>query len=353
MRFNLIPFAVPGTVALIISLLIVGCKQKNEEFGQSDAPPIAVLTQIVVKEKTKLPVSAKGIVLPVQQSEVTSLTTGVVREKFRKTGERVKKGDIVATLDARNLTLNWVENGLELIAERDKLEQLQTAASTGKATSAEVEAQEEKVSILTDIYYNSKAARNKNGLTAPLSGRIIAWQVAEGDTVRAGQSVGIIASYDPEAIAQIEITEPDYFELSEGMSASVTSSSNPNLSFAGKVISKGINDNPAGLPYIAKIKFENPAATVQLGSTVSVTVEGTEEVEAILIPQSAITERDGKSASVFLVAGKGRFAARRYVLLGPEIGSDIVIEKGLNIGDQVITQGVEKLEHGSPIMAIQ
>ncbi|MBU1881863.1 efflux RND transporter periplasmic adaptor subunit, partial [bacterium] len=329
------------------------CKQKSEEFGNTDASPVPVLTQFVIEEKVRLPIVAEGLVSPISQVNITALTSGIIEKLNFKVGDRVKKGEVLATFDARYLTLNWVEDGLELIAEREQLISLQNAAAAGKASTEEVKRQQEKVSLLTDIYYNSKYARSKNDITANLDGRIITWHISAGDSVRAGQAVGIVANYDPDAIARIELTEPDYYSLTVNDSASLIPAAKPDLRLDGKVISRDINDNSAGLPYTAKIRFENPGALAALGSKVSISIKGNKESVVILAPQDALTERDGKSASVFLVAGKGRFAARRHVLLGPEIGYRIVIEKGLRKGEQLIIQGVDHLDHGTPVMLIQ
>ncbi|MBU1653195.1 efflux RND transporter periplasmic adaptor subunit, partial [bacterium] len=144
-----------GIASLIIVLHFAGCKQKSEEFGNTDASPVPVLTQFVIEEKVRLPIVAEGLVSPISQVNITALTSGVIEKLNFKVGDRVKKGEVLAIFDARYLTLNWVEDGLELIAEREQLISLQNAVAAGKASTEEVKRQQEKVSILTDIYYNS------------------------------------------------------------------------------------------------------------------------------------------------------------------------------------------------------
>jgi membrane fusion protein (multidrug efflux system) len=69
-----------------------------------------------------------------------------------------------------------------------------------------------------------------------------------------------------------------------------------------------------------------------------------ERKDALLVPQRAVQEAM-EGASVFVV-GPDNIVEKRRVEVGPRKGSRWVIEEGLNPGEQVITEGIQKVRPG-------
>jgi len=83
------------------------------------------------------------------------------------------------------------------------------------------------------------------------------------------------------------------------------------------------------------------------GMFVSVFVEGPEPVQAVVIPRAAVLQ-DQQGWFVFVVAAENR-AERRNVQLGRTLADQVVIERGLNGGEQVVTEGVQRVRPGQPV----
>jgi membrane fusion protein, multidrug efflux system len=96
-----------------------------------------------------------------------------------------------------------------------------------------------------------------------------------------------------------------------------------------------------------KAVFENPAATLWPGEFVSVSVRLNESGNVIVVPMSAVqTGQDGKF--VFVVKSDMTVEARP-VTTGRTFGREIVIVKGLNEGDSIVTEGQLRLVPGSRV----
>jgi membrane fusion protein (multidrug efflux system) len=83
------------------------------------------------------------------------------------------------------------------------------------------------------------------------------------------------------------------------------------------------------------------------GMFVSVFVEGTEPIPQVVIPRAAVLQDQGGNF-VFVVDGENH-AQRRGVALGRSIGDQVVIESGLDGGESVVAEGVQRVRPGQPV----
>jgi membrane fusion protein, multidrug efflux system len=83
------------------------------------------------------------------------------------------------------------------------------------------------------------------------------------------------------------------------------------------------------------------------GQFVTVSVEGTEPVQAIVLPRASVLQDQGGNY-VLVVEAENR-AQRRAVRLGRTIGTDVVVEDGLQGGETVIVDGLQRVRPGQPV----
>jgi membrane fusion protein, multidrug efflux system len=83
------------------------------------------------------------------------------------------------------------------------------------------------------------------------------------------------------------------------------------------------------------------------GQFVTVSVEGTEPVQAIVLPRASVLQDQG-GTYLLAVDAEGR-AQRRPVRLGRSIGADVVVENGLQGGETVIVDGLQRVRPGQPV----
>lgn len=93
--------------------------------------------------------------------------------------------------------------------------------------------------------------------------------------------------------------------------------------------------------------FPNPGNILRPGQFGRVSAATEIRHSALLVPQAAVQELQGMEQ--IYVAGPDNHVHVVNVKLGPQSGSDWIIESGLKPGDRVITDNVQKLRDGSPI----
>ncbi len=95
-------------------------------------------------------------------------------------------------------------------------------------------------------------------------------------------------------------------------------------------------------------QFANPGNFLRPGQFGRVSAETTVLHHAVLVPQRAVSELQGMNQVI--VVGSDNVAHIRTVQLGPQIGPNIVIASGLSAGDQVVTEGNEKVKDGMKVV---
>lgn len=85
------------------------------------------------------------------------------------------------------------------------------------------------------------------------------------------------------------------------------------------------------------------------GQFVTVLLEGAEPVQAVTIPRAAVAQ-DQAGFFVFVVDAEGK-AQRRNIRLGRSTAETAVIESGVEAGDRVITEGIQRVRPGQPVNA--
>jgi len=98
-----------------------------------------------------------------------------------------------------------------------------------------------------------------------------------------------------------------------------------------------------------RLALPNPKQLLRAGQYAKVTVDAIAPPNALSVPQRAVQELQDKNF-VWVVDAEGK-AQPRNIVLGPRVGSDILVIDGLKAGDSVVIDGVQKLKPGTPVDA--
>jgi RND family efflux transporter MFP subunit len=93
--------------------------------------------------------------------------------------------------------------------------------------------------------------------------------------------------------------------------------------------------------------FPNPGGILRPGQFARVQAVLETLKGALTIPQQAVTELQGTYQVA--VIGDDSKAELRSVTVGPRVGSEWVIRKGLDPGDRVVMEGLQKVRNGAPV----
>ncbi|MFC3119711.1 efflux RND transporter periplasmic adaptor subunit [Jhaorihella thermophila] len=99
-----------------------------------------------------------------------------------------------------------------------------------------------------------------------------------------------------------------------------------------------------------RAQFPNDSRLLVDGAFVTVRILAFEPEQKLLIPQAAL-QRDQQGPFV-LVVNDQQMVEQRYVKTGRAVETEIIVEEGLNPGDEVIVEGLQRVRPGVPVSKV-
>jgi membrane fusion protein (multidrug efflux system) len=285
---------------------------------------------------------------------ITPETNGILKQVFVKEGQRVSKGQILARVDdggmSQQLAQLQIQTDLaKTTYDRQKRLWDQKIGSEIQflQTKSSYEAQQKAVDQL-------KVQLAKTAIRAPFSGVIDDVITEQGSVVGAGQSqiMRIVNLRD----MYIEAVIPEKYLTSVVKGADVEVFF-PILGITTKEKIRQAGDfiDPNNRTYKIEIGISNKEGNIKPNLTAKLKINDYTNAQAILIPQSVISENAEGDQYVFIandIDGKNAKAKRVIVKTGKTQGDFIEITSGLNDGDAVIKEGARSVKDDQEIKII-
>ena len=330
-------------------IALAGCSEKAEV-----PPAVRPVLSMIVKPVTVADDAVVGTVQPKVKTDFSFRVLGRLIARTVYVGDTVTQDQVIAAIDPAQLELAVrvaaadASNSQAQFANAAGAETRQRALlnvdATSKASFETVE-QTRASAEASVIRANANLAKAREQLSyaqikADFGGVVTAVGAEVGQIVSPGQSVVTIARPDIRE-AVIDVADDVANSLSPGMRFVVSLQLDPALKAEGKVREIAPQADSATRSRRVRITLDNPPETFRLGTTViAAGVSG--RGETILLPRSAILERDGK-AKVWLVDPQTSAVSQRDVAIAPDDSGRIRIVSGLSAGQRIVTAGVNSL----------
>lgn len=363
------------TAGAALALALTGCSGKEHEAGNRQAEPAAVVTGITVEtvKSGNLPETQEiaGTVRARTSAVVSTRIPGTVSVLRVREGDRVRKGQLLAQLDAQenqataavaSAGIDEARRGLDETLSRKRLadttfERYQRLFNEQAVSRQEFDVKQTERDLAVQGVARAEARLRQSQagaraagtmadytrIVAPISGIITTKQADLGATVFPAQPLMTI---EDEGSYQLELAIPENIAatVKPGTPVQVTLDA-LGSSFAAKIAEIVPSADPASRTFTAKINLGQKGlksgmfgrGVISLGSSVN----------GMLVTRKAIVERDALT-SVWVV-DKENMARMRLVKVGKTVGDKAEILSGLSDGEQVVVSGVEKVSEGSRV----
>lgn len=177
-------------------------------------------------------------------------------------------------------------------------------------------------------------------ITSPLAGRIISAHAVPRQFVSSGDALWTIADWS-RLWVRVPVFEGDLARIHRDDPADVTTLEPPTVLQAKPVrIPQPIAEGRRTMDLFYEI--ENPAGQLRPGQAVTVSIPVGSQAQRIVVSRSAVLWDGMGGAWAYVCTGPETFVRRRLEL-GPPLGDRVVVQRGLQAGDQVVTLGAEAL----------
>jgi multidrug efflux system membrane fusion protein len=370
-----------------------GCSEKRVAANKQQAAPVTVAE--VVAKTVPVEISAVGSVEAYSNITVKTMVAGELKQVHFTEGQDVRKGDLLFTIDERPFRTDLDQAEANLARDKAMLTQLEAnlARDIAQAEYAKAQAgryaklvgegvispeqseqyeteakarfeavEADKAAIKTahaSIQADEAALRSARvqlsfcSVVSPIDGRTGSLLVHEGNIVKANETV--LVTINQLAPAYVSFAVPELY-----------------LPQIRRALAKGalrvdarIRSNDFGEPVAGQLSFidnmvDHETGTIRLkgtfpnrdrllwpGEFVDTTLRVAEQIDVPVAPSRAV--QTGQDGQYVFVLKPDKTVEMRPVVTGPSVGQETVIQKGLQPGETVVTDGQLRLVNGTSV----
>ena len=365
---------------LVGVLTTAGCKQTpppGMAAGGQGAPEVAVV--VVSPETVTLTTELTGRISPQMVAEVRPQVGGIIKKRLFEEGGQVKAGDLLYQIDpaiyqaavasARAALAKAEANAFALRKKAERYRQLVKIDAVSQQEYDDTEAACKQAEA--DIE-NGKAALETarinlayTRVTAPISGVIGRSSVTPGALVTANQApvLAVIQQLDP---VYVDVTQSsaELLRLKRSFASGELKEGGQAQAQVRLVLEDGFAYPQEGALKFSEVSVEQTTGSVTLraqfpnpdqfllpGMFVRAIVhEGVRE-QGMLVPQRGVS-RNTAGVATALVVGSGEVVEPRMIKAERTIGDAWLVTGGLQAGDRVIVEGLQRVRPGVPVKAV-
>ena len=358
-------------VVLVVLAVLAGIhffsgqhKGKPPSLGE----PVAVVP--VVLQDVPVYIDALGTVTPTRSVTVVSQVDGILSSVEFKEGQHVSKGQVIARIDDRALKAQLAvakgnlahDQAVLSNAQRDlaRYRDLVKAGSTSQQTldtqASLVQQQQGTVAADQGNVQNLEVQLSYCTITSPVDGVVGLRLVDPGNYVTTASTTGIvvITQMNPATVV-FAVPEDDLGAINQAMSHGRVSvlaydRNKQTLLATGALLALDNEVDTSTGTIKVKAQFDDSGTALFPNQFVNARLKADTLSQIAVVPTRAI-QHGSKGDFVFVV--NGNKASLRTIKTGPSTGDvSAVLDNGVKAGEQVITEGADKLDDGSSVKVV-
>lgn len=348
------------TIKVILVIFFISCSRENSDTQtgatwqqtEEEVQAIAVETLTITYSKLINTIESSALVRGSKEAWVVSESQGIITKAQIELGENVVKDQVIVEVenDLQTLTLDLNREQLQK-AEID-LSANRTAFNNGNISRATYDQYKINYLQAETRFKQSKLDLDKTSIKVPFNGEIalLDSSIIEGNYLNKGSRVAKIVDLNRLQI-ELPMGERQVDLISKGATAHIKLDFNGrSVEFLGEVsaIGSGADENTGSFPVIVSWD-NNQIKKIRSGFSANVKIETKGENNQIIIPVNALVIRN-RDEGVFIEENGRAFFKR--VKKGLLYGGRIVIEEGLNPGENLIVSGLSSIGNEYPVEAI-
>jgi membrane fusion protein (multidrug efflux system) len=361
-------------LSLLLAALLVTACGSADKATEAAAMPVGVV--VVQRQDVPLTLDMVGTTMGMQDVPIRARVEGFLETMNFQEGRFVSKGDLLYTIDPQPFQARLVEaqsmlaasqtnlakaqadlSRIRPLAEMDAVSQqdLDSAVAQEAAARASVRASEASVDLANiELSYTR--------IHAPIYGLIGISKAKPGEFVGREPNpvvLNMLSDINPIRV-RFSISEREYLVLSrtylkegaqykgnpEGRPANLILlfADNSEHPYRGQVIAAAQSIDPETGTYSLEAAFDNPDSLVLPGQFARVRAPYRTLKDKVMVPRRTLVDLQGRF-QVYIVDAENKVEVRE-VALGPTKGNMQVVESGLEGGETIIIEGLQKVRAG-------
>jgi RND family efflux transporter MFP subunit len=345
----------PAVIGLLALALVSGCDKPQPA---AEIRPVRTVTAVAGSEGEL--VSLTGHIRAQKEESLAFRIDGRMIKRHVEVGQVVRPNDLVAELDSlpQRDALNAAQAKIaaaeaSLHEASNNMERKRSLTVQGWSTKADYDAAERSFNTAKAQLDVAKAQLHEaedhfsySELRADAPGVVISRSAEAGEVVKAGQTIVTVAQGGGRD-AVFDVPATLMRQISPDVVATVSLTDDPDIRTTGRVRETAPQADPTTRSFRVKVGLDETPEAMLLGATVfgQARLLGSKGIE---LPATALTMIDNKPA-VWVVEPKSLQVSLRTVELDRHDSSGILVSRGIEPGELVVTAGVHALRVGQNV----
>lgn len=342
----------------LLGLLLISCNKEQQQMQAPAALPFTT-TEVSVRDVVgynEYPANIEGT----NNSDVRSKVSGYITKVLVDEGQRVRKGQILFTLETQSISQDAQAAKANVQAAQVEVDRLQPLVDKNIISNVQLETAKARLAQAKSAYSSIAATIDYANIRSSIDGYVGAINYREG---------ALVSPADPQPLTTVSTTEDvyvffamnekeylDFISSTEGKSRDEKIKNFPPVQLKlanGDIYSeKGKIETVTGQVNVAtgtvnfRAKFKNPLGILANGYSGSILVPVIYK-EAVVVPEVATFEQQG---IYYVYTVKNDTAYSTIVDLEDRVNKMGIVKSGVKPGDKVVVEGIVKLRNNTPII---
>jgi RND family efflux transporter MFP subunit len=343
-------------ILIIISAwFIQACSESSGKtktrFAAGETIPVRIIE--LQKRNIQIPIHASGQFTTDDETNLSFKTGGVIDRIFVKEGDRVKRGQLLATLNLTeiNAQVSQAKLGYEK-AVRD-FQRVSNLYRDSVATLEQFQNAETGLSIASQQFEAAKFNQTFSEIRSVSDGFVLKKQANAGQVISPGTTVLTTnGAGSGKWLLKIGVSDKDWARIQLNDVAEVYTDASSGKPFKGKVSKKSEGTDSYTGSFTVEIALEQSKSSFATGMFGKATITPSQSVSSWVIPYDALLDGDGDAGYVF-ITNDLKSAQKTEVTVGGIEKDNILITAGLDGAQALIVSGGAYLKDQSPIQVIE
>lgn len=356
--------------AIVLPLSLAACDQQEPAAQASTAQPPAVFVQPVERREIVEAFEVLGRVAAVDRVELRARVEGELIERRFTEGRDVEQGDVLFVIDPASFQAgvelaeaNLASARAVLIEAEPALSRAEVLVARGNVSEATLD-EARAAALQAEASVQARQADlalaeielGYTEVTAPISGRIGRTEYSLGNLIGPNSDVlATVTSLDPIYVL-FSISDRDVVTMRQRAVENEMEFDPSEILVRLRLSNDSIFDQQGRIDFVAsevdpatglveiRVEFPNPNSVLLPDQFVNVLLSGPEPQNRLVVPQAAIQE-DQQGRYVLVVDADNLVQVNR-VTTGIQDGTDWVVEGGLEEGQLIIVEGLQRVRPG-------
>jgi membrane fusion protein (multidrug efflux system) len=308
---------------------------------------VRVVVAPVRSERLATEIEALGTAHANESIDVTAKVSNLVTAVRFEEGQQVHSGDLLVELDGSQARAELAIAEAAVTESRSQYKRSRELYTTRALSEAQLDQIEAALKANEARVAVAQAKLRDTMIRAPFAGRVGLRRVSLGSLVNPGT---VITTLDDTATIKLDFTVPERYlsALTPGLPITAGSVAYPGKTFEGKVSSVDSRVDPSTRSVIVRALVPNPDQLLKPGMFLNVRLSRG-ATDALMLPEQALVPEQG---DVFVFVLDGDSVEKRLIRTGQRRVGEVQVLQGLVAGDQVVTEGTQKLRDGAKVQVV-